>query len=152
MKEHQSILVEKERQIQEKKEAIKCMRKLYDEQLEMLTRSQQETLSSCRMQYDMTAAKLKWRLEQQEKEAKHTAVEQLLNEFEQEQHTLRVSNGTNTFFSAPSPPPPTDHKLINAKNTPYIRPLYIPTHAVSWPAPPPLSSLRKSSMVCSEED
>jgi hypothetical protein len=151
LKEQQSILVEKERQIQKKKDAIKNMRKLHDKQLELLTRSQQETLSSCRMQYDMAAAKLKWRLEQQEKEAKGTAVEQLLNEFEQEQHTLRISNETSTVFPAPRPPP-TDYKPTSAKNTPYISPLYIPTCAISWPAPPPLSSLRKTSVVCSKKD
>ncbi|KAI8341867.1 hypothetical protein BC941DRAFT_466764 [Chlamydoabsidia padenii] len=151
LKEHQAILAEKEKLIQEKKAAIENIKRMHEKKLESMTLSQQQTLSSCRMQHEKETAKLKWRLEQQEKESKTTAVEQLLNDFEQEQHTLRVEN-TETHFNKALAPSLNMKIPTTTKNTPYISTLYIPTYAISWPAPPPLSSLRKTSLVCSKED
>ncbi|ORZ22286.1 hypothetical protein BCR42DRAFT_405860 [Absidia repens] len=149
LKEHQSILANKDRLVEEKKRALERINESHSKRVEQLIQSQQQALSSCRMQHHIEVAKLERQLQQQENEAKGIAVEQLLNNFEQEQHTLRVDCS----------PVPRQCQLdikntthITNKNTPFTKPLCIPTSTISWPPPPPLSSLRKSSAVYSQEN
>ncbi|CAO3636193.1 unnamed protein product [Cunninghamella blakesleeana] len=166
LRQHELEIAEKERLLKEQEESITALREVHGEDVRKLKTLQSGNILKIKQQHKQELTELQKQLEEVEKtkneqklsgeevakqqqEYLDNELEKILSAFEEAQHnhTVELQNLEQSHQSALSDLQQ-DHanqlKSLGASQG-YVSTKYIPTQAISWPAPQPLSMLRKTS-------
>ncbi|KAI8099701.1 uncharacterized protein BX664DRAFT_289951 [Halteromyces radiatus] len=166
LQQHELALVEKERLLKEQEQQMMTLRESHEESVRQLKTHQSGNILKIKQQHKQEIANLQQQMQQVEKtkqeqmqqqgdQAKQqqeyldAELEKILHAFEQAQHnhTAQLQDLEQSHKTALSDLQQThvdQLKTIGASQG-YTSARYVPTQAISWPAPQPLSSLRKTN-------
>ncbi|KAI9308476.1 hypothetical protein BJ944DRAFT_236973 [Cunninghamella echinulata] len=166
LRQHELEIAEKERLLKEQEQSLVALRQAHEDDVRQLKTHQSGNILKIKQQHKQELSQLQQQLEQVEKTKSEqqlngeeiakqqqdyldNELEKILSAFEQAQHnhTVELQNLEKSHQSALSDLQQTHadqlKSLGNAQG--YTSTKYIPTQAVSWPAPQPLSMLRKTT-------
>lgn len=157
LRQHEIILCEKQQLLQENETTLKEMQNAHQDEISKLQADQIKKILLLKQQHAKEMADVKARLEEAESKLNHgnTAekmeeqLEQVLKEFEQAEHSHPVVQHDKQQQIQQGGKTPQQHSL-KQQQQPYTS-RFLPTEAVSWPAPQPLSILRKTNNAYSQE-
>lgn len=157
MRSHSETLAEKDRLLEQHSKALSELQAQHDNAFSVLQQQQVQQAVDIKDQHLNEMRILKARLEKAERGRNATVddeLERLLHEFEQAEHahTVELANMEQSHYDQLSDLRQTQQaQLQGLKNSqsqgpkrPTWRETQMPTEAVSWPAPQPLSILRKT--------
>lgn len=156
LRQHEIMLLEKQQLLQEHETTLKEMQDAHQDEISKLQADQIKKILLLKQQHAKEMADVKARLEEAESKLNHgnTAekmeeqLEQVLKEFEQAEHSHPVQQHDKQQQIQQGGKTPQQHSL--KQQQPYTS-RFLPTEAVSWPAPQPLSILRKTNNAYSQE-
>lgn len=161
MRRHEEALAEKDALLSEQKKALDHLQEMHEEQVRSLKTEQSSSILSLKQRHKEDMSNLQARLKEAETKLKNSSnaemmedeIERILKEFEQAEHThaVQIENMEQSHQSELS-----DMQQNHATQIKNLRKQqdqnqkkwttrYLPTEAVSWPAPQPLSKLRKTN-------
>ncbi|KAL1929397.1 hypothetical protein VTP01DRAFT_1535 [Rhizomucor pusillus] len=159
LRRHEEALAEKEKLLTEQKEALDKLQEAHEEEIRKVKTGQSSSILALQKRHKEEMAALKKRLEEAETKLKNNPanmddeIERILNEFEQAEHShaVQIENLQQSHQSELSDLQQSHvtqiHNLKKAQDQTRKgwTSRYLPTEAVSWPAPQPLSILRKTN-------
>ncbi|KAG2172203.1 hypothetical protein INT43_004744 [Umbelopsis isabellina] len=154
LKNHSQTLAEKDRLLEERSQALLEVQTQHENAVSELQKKQAQQAEEFKEQHMLEMKQLKERLQKAEKSRNTTVddeLEQLLHEFEQAEHahTVELADLEKSHHNQLSDLQQSHQAQIQGlSNTPSRNTKsnwrQLPTEAVSWPAPQPLSILRKT--------
>ncbi|CDS06130.1 hypothetical protein LRAMOSA08658 [Lichtheimia ramosa] len=161
MRRHEEALAEKDALLSEQKKALDHLQEMHEEQVRSLKTEQSSSILSLKQRHKEDMSNLQARLKEAETKLKNSSnaemmedeIERILKEFEQAEHTHAVQiesleQSHQSELSDMQQNHATQIKNLRKQqdqNQKKWTTRYLPTEAVSWPAPQPLSKLRKTN-------
>ncbi|CAO3600138.1 unnamed protein product [Absidia cylindrospora] len=162
LRQHELVINEKERMLKEQEETLELLKSTHDENVHYLKAQQTSNILKMKQKHKQDMLELQQKMDQVEQfkqqqgdQAKRQQeqldgeLEKILHAFEQAEHnhTAQLQTMEHSHQSAISDLQQShvnQLKTIGASQG-YTSTKYVPYEAVSWPAPQPLSMLRKTS-------
>ncbi|KAI7876026.1 hypothetical protein K492DRAFT_210607 [Lichtheimia hyalospora FSU 10163] len=155
LRQHEVILDEKKQLLQEYQTTLKEMQDAHQNEISKLQADQIKNILLLKQRHANEMADMKARLNQVESKLKNNdgneqkmeeQLERVLKEFEQVEHAHPVKHDDNNLQHGDK----TAQQQMNRKQQQPWTSRFLPTEAVSWPAPQPLSILRKTNNAYSQ--
>ncbi|KAI8390809.1 SH3-binding, glutamic acid-rich protein-domain-containing protein [Radiomyces spectabilis] len=159
LRRHEEALAEKDRLLKEQQDALEQLQDTHTEEMRKLKTSQTSSILTLKQRHKRDMDELQQRLSETEKKMQNEPgvrlddeIERILHEFEQAEHdhTVQIENLQQSHENELSDLQENHvaqisqlKKAQDQKRQGWTS-RYLPTEAVSWPAPQPLSRLRKT--------
>ncbi|KAI9250519.1 SH3-binding, glutamic acid-rich protein-domain-containing protein [Phascolomyces articulosus] len=161
LRRHEEAMAEKEKLLSEQQRALDSLQGSHEDEIRKLKTGQSGSILTLKQRHKQDMADLQTRLQEAETKVKNNSnaammddeIERILHEFEQAEHSHAVQIETlQQSHQSELTDLQQDHvaqlrnlKKVQDQSRESWTTRYLPTEAVSWPAPPPLSALRKTN-------
>ncbi|KAI9488894.1 SH3-binding, glutamic acid-rich protein-domain-containing protein [Zychaea mexicana] len=161
LRRHEEAMAEKEKLLSEQQQALESLQESHNDEIRKLKTGQSSSILTMKQRHKQDMSDLQSRLQEAETKVKKSSnaammddeVERILHEFEQAEHSHAVQIETLQQSHQSELTDLQQNHVAQLRNLKKVQDRsregwttrYLPTEAVSWPAPQPLSVLRKTN-------